>query len=372
MKLFQRIAGCLIGGAVGDAMGAPIEFMSRAEILSHFGPDGLTDYAPAYGGIARITDDTQMTLFTADGLIRTEVRLSHKGITTMVGVTAHAYLRWLMTQNEKPSSNIVFGMEEPGWLYGLKALHATRAPGQTCLTALKKMKALGDPAQNNSKGCGGVMRMAPVGLWVATRSDESVDQECFSAACQLAGLTHGHPTGQLAAGVFAVLTRYLATGRSMDQALVQAIQILVTYPDHQETLDALLHAQSLAEEGKPLGKAPDAHAQNIERIGQGWTAEEALAISVYCALVAIDFEHGIHMAINHSGDSDSTGSMTGNMLGCQLGFNSIPVRWLYPLELGEEISLLSRDICHFIEVDERVPGLPDIDADETWIRYPGY
>src|SRR5690606_6418819 len=77
-----RFLGCLLGGAVGDALGAPVEFMKRAEILRRFGPKGITQYAPAYGGLGRITDDTQMTLFTAEGLIRGWVRDCFKGITT--------------------------------------------------------------------------------------------------------------------------------------------------------------------------------------------------------------------------------------------------------------------------------------------------
>ena len=75
----DRFLGCLLGGAVGDALGAPVEFMSRAAILGKFGPDGITDYAPIYGGLGRITDDTQMTLFTAEGLLRAWVRGSLRG-----------------------------------------------------------------------------------------------------------------------------------------------------------------------------------------------------------------------------------------------------------------------------------------------------
>ena len=62
--------GCLLGGAVGDALGAPVEFMSRAQIVRAFGPHGIEDYAPAFGKLGTITDDTQMTLFTAEGLMR--------------------------------------------------------------------------------------------------------------------------------------------------------------------------------------------------------------------------------------------------------------------------------------------------------------
>jgi len=93
-----RFTGCLLGGAVGDALGAPVEFMKRTEILRRFGPNGITAYVPAYGGLGTITDDTQMTLFTAEGLLRGWVRGCFKGITTYPGMTAHAYLRWLQTQ----------------------------------------------------------------------------------------------------------------------------------------------------------------------------------------------------------------------------------------------------------------------------------
>mgnify|MGYP000930297901 CR=1 FL=1 len=160
-----RFLGCLLGGAVGDALGAPVEFMKRTEILRRFGQKGITQYAPAYGGLGTITDDTQMTLFTAEGLIRGWVRGCFKGITTYSGVTAHAYLRWLQTQGERPTCDIDFGTDEPGWLFQQRQLHSRRAPGNTCLSALRAMHSLGEPARNDSKGCGGVMRVAPVGLF---------------------------------------------------------------------------------------------------------------------------------------------------------------------------------------------------------------
>ena len=63
----DRIRGALLAGAVGDALGAPVEFMSLTEILRQFGPDGIGDYVPYAGRPGAITDDTQMTLFTAEG-----------------------------------------------------------------------------------------------------------------------------------------------------------------------------------------------------------------------------------------------------------------------------------------------------------------
>src|SRR3954469_11894903 len=76
----DRIRGCLLGGAVGDALGAGIEFAWIEDIIRRFGPGGSTDYVEAYGRRGAITDDTQMTLFTAEGLLRARVRVAREGI----------------------------------------------------------------------------------------------------------------------------------------------------------------------------------------------------------------------------------------------------------------------------------------------------
>ena len=163
----SRMVGCLLGGAVGDALGAPIEFMKLPEIRARFGPEGIRDYAPAYGRDAgAITDDTQMTLFTAEGLIRAAVRYAGRGICSPPSVVMHAYMRWLRTQGET-SKHPFFAHGETGWLVGERDLWSRRAPGSTCLSALRNATDDDLFATNDSKGCGGIMRVAPVGL-VAT------------------------------------------------------------------------------------------------------------------------------------------------------------------------------------------------------------
>jgi ADP-ribosylglycohydrolase len=336
--LRDRFIGCLLGGAVGDALGAPVEFLSRSEILHRFGPEGITAYVPAYGGLGTITDDTQMTLFTAEGLLRAYVRGAFKGITTYPGVVAHAYLRWLQTQGEQPKADLMLGQDEPGWLFGQRALHARRAPGNTCLSALRAMPSLGAPAKNDSKGCGGVMRMAPVGLF-AHRLGQS-PQLTFELATELSALTHGHPTGALTGGVFAVLVLELCGGASLPDALATARTCLRAAPDHRETLDAIDAAEFLATSGRP-------HEDAIAQLGEGWVAEEALAIAIYCALVATGIERGIVLAVNHDGDSDSTGAMVGNLLGAIHGVSAIPPSWLTRLELHDTIEEIAADLHDF-------------------------
>src|SRR3990167_4825674 len=157
MNRLERIKGCLLGGAVGDALGAPVEFLEWPAIEAKFGPQGIVDFAPAFGITGAITDDTQMMLFTAEGLLRAYVRGSSRGICHVPSIIHDALLRWLMTQDYPTAMPV----SRDGWLIEQPELWSRRAPGTTCLGALKASSRLGAVAENNSKGCGAVMRVAP-------------------------------------------------------------------------------------------------------------------------------------------------------------------------------------------------------------------
>ncbi len=355
LDLKARFAGCLLGGAVGDAMGAPVEFLRRSEILAQFGSQGITDYAPAYGSLGAITDDTQMALFTAEGLLRTWVRGATKGIADPSSIVANAYLRWLRTQGERPDRDLEVGADKPGWLFEHRALHSRRAPGSTCLSALRTMSGLGEPALNDSKGCGGVMRVAPAGLYAWHLRSRQTLEEVFALGRDLAALTHGHPTGSLAGGVLAVLVFRLVAGGHLIEAIGDAKGCLRRWPDHEETLRAIEQAETLSQsQSSPI--------EAIAALGEGWTAEEALAIGLYCALVAGNFKEGVILAVNHDGDSDSTGAIAGHLLGLMHGVQDIPRDWLAPLELRELI----------VQVADDLACLDTVDPNRLAERYPGY
>lgn len=318
--------GCFLGGAVGDALGAAVEFTySLSEIRARFGPAGLTGYAPVYGRRGAITDDTQMTLFTAEGLILAYERGREKGIWDPPSMVHAAYLRWLGTQGEV-SSHPGFSPDLSFGLAALPDLQHRRAPGGTCLSALRSAVpgALDHPL-NDSKGAGSIMRTAPVGL---------AFRQPFDPACRIAALTHSHPTGYLAAGAFAVVVAAVAEGASLEEGSAAAAAELPGRRGHEETLTALQAGLALAHQGAPS-------AEKVETLGGGWIAEEALAIGLYCALVAEDFRHGVLLAVNHGGDSDTTGTLTGQLLGLRDGVGAIPPQWLAGLELRDEIAALS-------------------------------
>jgi len=349
----EHFKGCLLGGAVGDALGAPIEFLSLSEIRRDHGPFGIADYLSVYGRKGAITDDTQMTLFTAEGLLRAHCRFKHKGICHPPSVLHGAYLRWLATQGEKSQAELfesATATARNGWLFTVKKLHARRAPGLTCLGALRgsTMGTIEKPL-NDSKGCGGVMRMAPVGLIVET------PQLALKMGCECAALTHGHPTGYLAAGCLAAIICGLREGMALESALETSIKLLMKEHDSRECIELLKLARDLAGKENPT-------PETVEKIGAGWTAGEALAIGVYCALVAgDDFRKGVLLSVNHSGDSDSTGSIAGNILGVMLGHSGVPAAWLEQLELKNVISDLATDLQ---------TGYNDTDL--WWSRYPGF
>ena len=328
----DRIRGCLLGGAVGDALGAPIEFESLGEIRARFGAEGILELAPAFGRLGAITDDTQMTLFTAEGLILAARDPAFSGRSGMVRCVHRAYLRWLRTQGEH-SAHPTFERTDEGWLLGVEALHSCRDPGNTCLSALRNPR-MGSAEQplNHSKGCGGVMRIAPVGLARAIGDP-------FAAGCEIAAITHGHPSGFLAAGFQALAIREAAAGTPLLAACQEALEELRRHPSHEEYTAAVERALSLSAE-----KRGEASPEDVESLGGGWVAEEALAIAVFCALAAPDFESALRLAVNHGGDSDSTGAIAGNLLGASLGEAAIPPRWLDVLELREETLRLAEEL----------------------------
>jgi ADP-ribosylglycohydrolase len=326
-SLPARFRGCLLGGAVGDALGAPVEFLRLAEIRARFGPDGIVDLAPAYGRAGAITDDTQMTLFTAEGLLLAWRRGALRGICHPPSMMHAAYLQWLGTQGEAPG----FKAPAAGWLALLPELNSRRAPGTTCLSALMAATRLGEPARNDSKGCGGVMRVAPCGLLC---THPATPAEAFRLGCEAAALTHGHVSGILPAGHFAATIAGLRAGVALGPALDAADALLAGREGAGETVAALAAARRLVARGRP---SPEA----LESLGGGWVAEEALAIATACALVAEDFADGVRLAANHSGDSDSTAAMTGNLLGALWGEGAIPPAWLDALELRAEIAAVA-------------------------------
>ena len=321
-EISSRRLGSLLGGAAGDAFGYVVEFDSLMDIHKRYGKAGLTRIVLT-GDKFVVSDDTQMTLFTAEGLLRgldTNLDLDSAAMTEAV---RRSYLDWLATQGEEHSI-----WEKAGHLCERPRLRHRRAPGHACLSALK-VGGHGTPAHpiNESKGCGGVMRAAPYG-WVPGVTVESAYQGAKSAAA----LTHGHPDGFLSAGAMAAIIHQLMGGADFVSAARTALELLKADFDAAKgslTGDKITTALALAEAGLPAAEA-------IATLGEGWVGEEAIAIGLYAALVGESFGDVLALAANHDGDSDSTASIAAQIWGAWKGIHQIPNAYIRHLDVLDE------------------------------------
>ena len=175
----------------------------------------------------------------------------------------------------------------------------------------------------------------------------AVMDDPFLRACEAAAITHDHPTGYLCAGAFAQILACLMLGDSLEQGIEQACARLVTFAGHEETIQAINAAVELA-------ATNPGDAAMVETLGGGWVGEETLAIALYCALShPDDFEKALLLSVNHSGDSDSTGAVCGNLMGMKLGAGVWPEKWKKYLELNELIGDMGRKLAALVkQVDD--------------------
>lgn len=330
----SAVRGCLLGGAIGDALGYPIEFEGPGEKLAaRYGLGAPSSLRFANGSNA-FSDDTQMTLFVAEGLIRARQRHIDRGNSSAEGIVQRALVRWLITQERVPSS--ISAEMGNGWLFKQGGLHVRRAPGNTCLSALRAEVA-GTRAQpaNDSKGCGAVMRSAPIGLALPEVA------RAFRCAADTGRFTHGHPSGYLSGAYFAAVIWGVARGSRLRDAMRVADGLLAAEPGHEEMAAVIKRVYVLAADGPP------SHV-TIEALGGGWVGEEAIGIALLCALTAEPTEEGFRDAVwrsvLHGGDSDSTGSLTGNLLGAMLGAEALPTTWLAEVEMRDVVDRIARDL----------------------------
>lgn len=335
-RLNDKCRGSLIGGAVGDALGYPVEFInSFNEICDNYGKEGITEYDISYSDTygetdsALISDDTQMTLYTAEGLL--EAQKSGLPIVTNV---REAYLAWFAHQAGR-KVNIEYDSE----LSKIVELNKRRAPGNTCMSALMSL-SIGRKPYNNSKGCGGIMRVSPIGIYGAVHGWKP--DTTAKIAGDIAELTHLHTLSTYASAALAVIVQLCITEDSVDvdrfiEIINEAIGVLKSV--YGDSVPAIYLLDSIICKALELADRPLHDWEIIEdKIGGGWVAEETLAIALFCVLRHInDFNACLKSAVNHGGDSDSTGAVAGNIIGAILGYSKIPEKFLTNLQFHDLI-----------------------------------
>ncbi|MFJ4870504.1 ADP-ribosylglycohydrolase family protein [Streptomyces sp. NPDC088757] len=351
-----RVRGCLLGGALGDALGAGADGSSLAELREAHGPDGLVDPVPAFGRRGAVTAATQMTLFTVDGLIRAQVRRDTGAWHPPTDVH-RAHLRWAATQRDwGPDER----RKDNGWLANEEWLYARRNPSRACLTGLgdAHLGTLDKPKNPEAGDSGALVRSAPFGLLVGWEP-----QLVCQLAVECAAQTHGAPAARLAAGAFAVTVHGLARGGPVEAAVAGALEQLAVRPGHEPVTEALGRALGAVREGVP-------DAERVAALGaDGDRAEGQLAAAVYCALVGEDVRHGLRLAVNHDGPSSATGALTGALLGALHGETALPPAWLADLEGRGTVLELADDFS--MEMTQGAALHTPAESAPGWLaRYP--
>ena len=314
--LNEKAMGCMLGGAFGDSVGAPLEFMRRRQIGKEFADKDLAD--PPLGfpgrGNGSITDDTQQALCVARGL-------------------THGMRRG--GQDKVLTSDIWFQLRQ--W-HALQLEDKTerRSPGSTSMATLGlgRPGTIDDPV-NSSPSCGAVMRAHPIGILCAGDPERA-----FKLGCKVGALTHGHPdayapSGALAAMVAILLANDKATVTEAAQVTLEMIQSMT--PDAVRTIKLLRMAikAGLVTTEVELGCG-----------ATGWTGDEALAMGVFAARKhEDDLKAAVVFASVHDGDSDSTASIAGALVGAKLGASAIPLPWRDTLEHADELKQRARELA---------------------------
>ncbi len=253
--------------------------------------------------------------------------------------------------------NFQLQKQHSSWLFEVQELHSLRAPGITCMGSLRNI-VQGIDHENNSKGCGGVMRVAPVVLCHDLR--ETMGAEfMYSLGGAVADITHNNPLGFMpAAFLIMLLDKITKCGQVVGRKELEKLVFICvrelsmvklqgggesnTYDKFPAAIGTLGRLMMLAVD-LASGDLPDEEC--IRELGEGWTGEEALAIAVYCALKHTDsFEDAVVAAVNHSGDSDSTGAICGNIMGLIHGFDAIPDYFKEHLELLPVLEEVATDL----------------------------
>lgn len=341
-QLHDKCRGSLVGGAVGDALGYEVEFMSLFGIIKRFGEKGISNYILNMSGVSEFSDDTQMSLFTAEGLLNASINHDFANEKTKSSIRA-SYEAWYATQTQNAYP------KDGSWLCHCKSLWSSRAPGMTCMDAMHQISfGDGSPVENDSKGCGGVMRVAPIGIFAASHPDSLNFEDAGDLAGYAAEITHKHPMSTYSSMASALLVRECINTYVMDRKIFRDIvidKIFKHLGQKYRGVNALADVFNLILNAMWLATSDKSDFAAIRELGQGWVAEETLAIAIFSVMRYIDdFEKCVCCAVNHDGDSDSTGAVAGNIIGAILGYNAIPKKYLTALELHDVIVSVADDL----------------------------
>lgn len=297
----SRLLGSLYGSLIGDALGVPVEFRSRADrVLDPV--TGMRGYGTHGQPAGTWSDDGALLLCSVESLVE-------KGFDTQD--MGERFVRWVKAGHWS-ARGTVFDI-------GIATRKALRLIEEGCPAEL----AGGTGAYDN--GNGSLMRILPVVLASLNEPPETMTSQVFRAS----GVTHGHERSQLACAFYGHVIRHLMAGMPAKEALTQAR--IAFEQAHQDSPEMACFRDLL---NACLASWP------ADEVSSGGYVMETLTAALWCLLTTSSFSECVLKAVNLGDDTDTTGCVAGGLAGALYGLDAIPANWLAPLPRQEELKHL--------------------------------
>lgn len=326
-------AGCLLGLAVGDAMGYAVDEKNWEEICEDYGPNGLLGY-DSVNGRAVASSHTQVAAYAANGLLLAVTRGRHESASRFVGV---ALKEWARKQHLPGDPEKCYC-----WVSHMSVMRQRRCKDIRMLDALRMELGTPEKPANRHSTPGPLTGAMMVGL----AYDEKYMQprQVGTLGAQVVALTNGSPYAFLSGAVLANLIAGILQepDLALKEQVLQAIEAMqiqfAFHPQTEEVAKYLMDAVVLAESAKdPRQVMEDFSCRD---------ARECTAAAIYACLVCPeDFDAAMILAINHSGRSGAVGALAGGILGAKLGAEVLPEFYLETLECGDVLQTLAADLA---------------------------
>jgi ADP-ribosylglycohydrolase len=335
----DRIEGVVCGTAIGDALGYPVEFLDIEAIRKRHGRVlGFVELRVMPGRpepVALYSDDTQMFIAVAEGLLRARTQ---SNLDEAAYAVAEELVRWA----DSPENN--------------------RAPGGACMLGCRNL-AMGmdwrSAGKRNGGGCGAAMRSMAQGIW-------QWEDPCQAAywAGEMALMTHRLPMAQASAAAVAAIVAALLCEAAPLEAAERGIQAAERYDAEtarmlRQAVERAVRARQLMAPRSKVIEAPTLCGLGTEvsdilagvlNQWRGWSGHEAVAASLFCFLTFQEsFSDTVIAAVNSSGDSDSLGAIAGAFSGAYLGAGKIPIEWRENVENATFLHELSNRLADYLQ-----------------------
>lgn len=349
--------GCLLGLAVGDAMGYTVNSHTLAEIREDYGPNGLQGYDPV-NGYADVTSYTQLAAFTANGLLYGITMGRSRGtMSPFINYIARSHWEWASSQAmmDRPSRTVC-------WLFREKPI-CQRHCMDTRMKEIILRKQFRTPEEpgNSMATPTAITAALGVGLFCDPRDMEQAEFDRLGM--EAIALTHGDPQAFLPGAFVAhLVSRVLRDDTTpMEELVEEALaafqqQFSHDYSRHAAQVCNLVRMAVNMSHDRSL-PAPEA----MEKL-QCKTGAQVLSGAVYALLAGdADFDASLIIAVNHSGASAAVGALVGAILGARLGEEALPEFYLECLECREILRELADDLYQGCPIEKG-----DVFFDDEW------